>query len=49
MIADRVEERLNGFKEAVEKVNILENQFKILQKEHAASVLENFNNPFFGI
>ncbi len=45
LIADRVEERLNGFKEAVEKVKILENQLKILKKEHAASVLENFNNP----
>ena len=44
MIADRVEERLNGFKEAVDKVSMLEGQLKVLEKEHAASVLEIFND-----
>ena len=45
MIADRVEERLNGFKEAVDKVSILEGQIKILEKEHAISLLEDVNIP----
>ena len=42
MIADRVEKSLNGFKESVDKVSILEGQLKVLKKEHAVSVLENF-------
>ena len=41
LIADRVERSLNGFKEAVEQVNILKNELRILQKEHAVSMLEN--------
>ena len=45
MIADRVEERLNGFKESVDKVSILEGQIKILEKEHAVSLLEDVNIP----
>lgn len=40
LIADRVEKELNGFKEAVDQVNILKDQIRILEKEHAASVLE---------
>ena len=40
LIADRVEKSLNGFKEAVEKVNILEDQFRILRIDNAASLLE---------
>ena len=42
LIADRVEKSLNGFKEAVDQVNILKNQIRVLQKEHAVSVLEHF-------
>lgn len=42
LIADRVEKSLSGFKEAVGQVNILKGQIKVLQKEHAVSVLEHF-------
>lgn len=42
LIVDGIEKRLDGFKEAVEKVNILEDQFKILQKAYTVSVLENY-------
>ena len=45
LIANRVEKSLEGFQEAVEKVNILEDQIKILEKEHAASVLEICDGP----
>ena len=49
LIEDRVEERLNGFKESVEKVNILEGQLVTLKEEHAASVLEqNLNIGYNG-
>lgn len=47
LIANRVEENLNGFKEAVDQVKVLKNQIKVLQKEHAASVLENFMNTSY--
>ncbi len=40
LIENEVEKSLNGFKEAVEKVEILEDQFRILRIEHAASLLE---------
>ena len=46
LIADRVEERLNGFQEAVGKVNILEGQLGVLKKEHAVSVLDNFDPDY---
>lgn len=42
LIEDRVEERLNGFKESVDKVSLLEGQIKILEKEHAVSILDGF-------
>ncbi len=42
LIATEVEGRVNRFEEAVEKANILEPQVRILNKEHAASVLENY-------
>ena len=56
LIADRVEKSLNGFKEAVDQVNVLKNELKeavgqvnilrdqirVLEKEHAASELENY-------
>lgn len=41
LIADRVERHLKGFKKAVDQVNILQDQIRILEKEHTASVLEN--------
>ncbi len=41
LITDSVEERLDGFRGAVEQVNILKNELRILQKEHAVSMLEN--------
>ena len=44
MIADRVEERLNGFKESVDQVKILKDQIKILEKEHAVSILDSFQS-----
>ena len=42
LIGNGIEKRLNGFKEAVDQVNILKNQLKVLQKEHAVSVLGHF-------
>lgn len=44
LIADRVENSLNGFKESVEKVNILESQVRILEREQAASMLADPEN-----
>ena len=44
MIAVEVEGRINRFEEAVEKANILEPQVRILNKEHAASVLERYRS-----
>ena len=41
LITDSVKERLDGFRDAVEQVNILQDQIRILEKEHAASVLES--------
>ncbi len=41
LIADEVEKNLSGFKEAVGQVNILQDQIRILEKEHTASVLES--------
>ena len=45
LIENEVEKSLKGFQETVGKVNILEGQLGILKKEHAASMLENFNDP----
>ena len=42
LIADGVERRLNGFQEAVEQLNEIKNQLKVLQTGHAVSVLEHF-------
>ena len=39
LIEDEVEKSLDRFKEAVGQVNILKDQIRILEKEHAASVL----------
>ncbi len=48
LIADRVEERLNGFKDAIKQVNILEGQIKLLNKDQAVSKLEATFQPDFG-
>ena len=42
LIADEVEKSLSGFEAAVAQVNILKDQIRILEKEHAASELENY-------
>ena len=43
-IADEVEKSLNGFKEAVSEVNILEEKIRVLDKEHAVGVVERFKS-----
>ena len=42
LIADTVEKNLDGFKEAVDAQDLIKNQLRILEKEHAASTLGNF-------
>ena len=49
LIADRVEKSLSGFKEALAQVDTLKNEFnevvnkiRVLNKEHAAKVIESF-------
>ena len=42
LISDEVERSLTGFKKAVGQVNILQDQIRILEREHAASVLGDF-------
>ena len=42
LIKDRVEEVLNGFKEAVGQLNEIKDQLKVLQTGHALSVLAHF-------
>lgn len=42
MIANGIEKRLDGFKEAAAQQEIIKNQLKVLQKEHAVSVLGHF-------
>lgn len=44
LIADRVEKSLNGFRDAIEQVDILEDQLEILEKEHAVSILDSFQS-----
>ena len=48
LIADRVEKSLNGFKKAVDQVNTLKNELRILRKVQAASMLEATFQPDFG-
>ena len=48
LIAYRVEKSLNGFKKAVDQVNTLKNELRILRKEQAASLLETTFQPDFG-
>ena len=47
LIADTVEENLDGFKEAVNAQDVIKNQVRELKKERAASVLEDFITLFF--
>lgn len=47
LISNEVERNLTGFKKAVEQVNILQDQVRTLEEEHAASILENFMNTTF--
>ena len=47
LIEDRVEKSLPGFKEAMNQADVLENQLKVLEEEHATSVLENFMNIYY--
>ena len=47
LIENEVEKSLNGFKEAIAQVNTLKNQLGILEKEHAASILENFMDTYY--
>ena len=42
LIADEVEKSLNGFKKTVNQLDKINNQLKVLQKEHAVSVLGHF-------
>ena len=48
LIADRVEKSLNGFKKAVDQVNTLKNELRILRKVQAVSMLEATFQPDFG-
>ena len=48
LIASGIEKRLDGFKEAVEQVNTLKNELRILRKAQAASMLEATFQPDFG-
>ena len=45
-IADEVEKSLKGFKKAVSEVNILANKIRVLDKEHAARVVEELFYTF---
>ena len=42
LIGNGIEKSLNGFKEAVAQLDEIKNQLKVLQKEHAVSVLGHF-------
>ena len=48
LVEDEVEKSLNGFKKAVEQVNTLKNELRILRKVQAASMLEATFQPDFG-
>ncbi len=41
LIANEVEKSLNGFKESVEQVKIQQDRIRILEKEHAATVIDD--------
>ena len=47
LIADEVEKSLNGFKDSLKELGILKNQLRILEREHAASTLENIIHSIF--
>ena len=48
LIADEVEKNLTSFKDALKELGILKNQLGILEREYAASILEDFINPSLG-
>ena len=48
LIATEVEKSLTGFQEAVKQVNILKDELRVLEKEHAATVLEGFIHSKIG-
>ena len=48
LIADRVEKSLDGFKEAVNQLDEIKDQLKVLQAGHAVSVLEHFIRHHLG-
>ena len=48
LIEKGIEKRLDGFKEAIEQVDILKDQLRLLRKEQAASMLEATFQPDFG-
>ena len=47
LIADEVEKSLNGFKEAVDQVEVMKDELGALKREHAASVLKSFRHLNF--
>ena len=47
LIADRVEESLNGFRKAVDEANKIKNQLLILEEGHAHTVLHSFHESYF--
>ena len=46
LIADEVEKNLTSFKDALKELGVLKNQLGILEREYAASILEDFINRF---
>lgn len=48
MIADRVEERLNGFKEAIEQVDITKGSTKVIAKRTGCFYVRGYFQPDFG-
>ncbi len=47
LISNEVEKSLNGFKDSLNELSILKNQFRVLEKEHAASALENITQSIY--
>jgi len=46
LIADEVEKRINRFQEAFDQVTRVKDELRILEKEHAVTVLDNFNQGY---
>ena len=47
LIETEVEKNLNGFKEAVDAQDLIKNQLRVLEKEHAASMFRAYSHIFF--